>query len=163
MQLAQRLIAQVVAPCRRPNPFQPVRHTLQQDVVHYGQRHVLHLLRSDDEGRPAARVLIVLHQSCSQVSSQCTRLICRESRFLLGGSEGRVLVGHLIPEGVVLVLQGTVRALDRYVLANTKRWAPSFVSRARNITSGVLSVCRSEPRRSLSTGVRERKILRASS
>ena len=40
---------------------------------------------------------------------------------------------------------------DRKVLANSKRWEPSFVSMARNINSGVVSVCILEPSRSSSS------------
>jgi hypothetical protein len=42
-----------------------------------------------------------------------------------------------------------------YALANSNRSAPYSDSSARNLTSEVIVFCTSEPRRSLSTGVRE--------
>src|SRR5919112_5474180 len=49
----------------------------------------------------------------------------------------------------------------RYALANCQRSTPYSDSSARNRTSEVIVFCTGEPRRSLSTGVRERCILRS--
>src|SRR3712207_1378395 len=105
MQLAQRSIAQLATPRRRFDPGDPAEYTFPQVFAHPGQRYMMHPSWADDEGAPAVRVLEILYQRGPQLRGQLPRLIYRECGYPLGGGESRILVGHILPQSIVVVLK----------------------------------------------------------